>query len=294
MTTQDIDSALVHALFHPAGILAADANAWIEINAALKNLIEQDDLAFEKFQVALFEQRKTPSELEFLNYFWRITPVPGFDNLWLVQTWPNIEILDQLLVPLHQEVFHRVKNNLAMIESLLYLQKMLTKDEVICSILDDCEKRIHSMILVHVNLCHNLETDVVNMPQYLEQLIRYLINSFGSFGAYNIKTSYADIDLPSDKAVAIGLIVNELVTNSFKYGLKNTYNPTLEIRFEETPTGLKLVVADNGPGFEKLPGNEDNKSLGLMLVKMLCRDLNGKFELVNKNGASASVVFQHS
>ncbi len=291
MTTKHIDTSLIHAYIYPTGILVEGEETWLETNAALQSLIEQTTKDFERFKAALLSEKHELHQLEFEGYQWQVNLVPGHVNLWLVQSWPKSEAVTKSVSPIQQEVFHRVKNNMAMIESLLYLQKMLTKDEVISSILDDCEKRIHSMILVHVNLCNTLETDVVDMQQYLEQLIRYLINSFGTFGSYAIRTNYEKIELPSDKAVAVGLIVNELVTNSFKYGLKHTYNPTLEICFEAKQGGIELVVADNGPGFEKTPGNEENKSLGLMLVRMLCRDLNGKLELANKNGARASLLF---
>jgi two-component sensor histidine kinase len=286
MATIQIDTTLLKAMAFPAGILHDDGH-WIELNAQLTTLEENDSEKLNRFKLALLGNRWEKSSLVFQGYQWEIKPM-STERLWLVQSWP---MQVETNMALHQEVFHRVKNNLAMIESLLYLQKMLTKDEIVSSILDDCEKRIHSMILVHVNLCHSLESDMVDMQQYLEQLIRYLMNSFGSQGKFDVETSISKIELPSDKAVALGLIVNELVTNSFKYGLSSTYNPTLKISLQLNEHGTELIVADNGPGFEKLPGNEDNKSLGLMLVRMLCRDLNGKLELANEKGAKAKLIF---
>lgn len=286
MATIQIDTTLLKVMAYPAGILHEDGQ-WIEFNSQLASLEKLYSEKLNRFKLALLGNKWEKNSLVFAGYQWEMRPIKA-QGLWLVQSWPmQVETNNTL----HQEVFHRVKNNLAMIESLLYLQKMLTKDEVISSILDDCEKRIHSMILVHVNLCHSLESDIVDMQQYLEQLSRYLINSFGKQGKYLVETSISQIELPSDKAVAVGLIVNELVTNSFKYGLTNTNKPTLQISLEHHEQGIELIVADNGPGFKKLPGNEDNKSLGLMLVRMLCRDLNGKLELANHKGAKARMIF---
>ncbi len=191
-----------------------------------------------------------------------------------------------------KEVYHRVKNNLAMVEGLLYLQKNLISEQKYIDIFDECEKRIHSMALVHRNLYQTDNLNTIDIDNYLNELVQHIAMS--STLKNNVKISIninaAHFDL--NKAIPLGLITNELVTNSFKYAFHTIKNPELTISLLKEGEKYIFTVKDNGNGFETPPGSSKHKTLGLSLVTMLTTDLSGKIYFNSTQGAETRIVFQ--
>ncbi len=180
------------------------------------------------------------------------------------------------------EVYHRVKNNLNVVISLLNLQASRSSDPRLVEALTDSRNRIYAMALVHEQLYRTSDFSRINTAEYVNNLARnvreaYLINAF------KVKlhiTIDEQICLPLDVSIPLGLIVNELLTNCFKHAFPNGYDGLIGIELTRLETNtLRFVVWDNGIGFtpSNYPSFQSN-SLGLRLVEMLVDQLKGQYQ----------------
>jgi two-component sensor histidine kinase len=188
-----------------------------------------------------------------------------------------------------REIYHRVKNNLAMVEGILFLQKSVIEDPAMKGILDDCAQRIHSMALVHSDLYQSDNLDKISLKEYMDHLLSHIISSYSFKDNIKIEIDIDDIFIDFNKVISLGLICNELVTNSFKYAFPSTPKGIIKIQIKKQYFGNELLIKDTGIGF---PDNyQDKKSLGLKLVNMMVSDLNGTIFFNNNNGAEVKVLF---
>jgi len=176
-----------------------------------------------------------------------------------------------------KEVHHRVKNNLQIVISLLDLQVASIKDIKNKEILAQSKSRVYSMSLIHQKLYQSDNLAHVNMKNYLEELFTYIQNSCQNLKqevTYTLSIDNKELSLT--QAVPLGLIVNELVTNSFKYGLRDGFLNKINMSLLFNKKILILEVADSGQGFDETKNKvEIKKSLGLFLVKSLAKQLRG-------------------
>lgn len=193
----------------------------------------------------------------------------------------------QRIHTLMRELHHRVKNNLQILAGLFAMQINEQSDEHTRSTLRENEMRLMSMNLIHNKLYQN-ETDTkIAIKEYLNGLMDLLKVSFAGSGndAIKVHTTIDDILLDADIAVAIGLIVNELVTNSLKYAFGEQGGEIhLELRKTENAK-LLLEVKDNGKGM-KNASQDRERSFGLKLVYLLVRQLKASLTLQSENGTS--------
>lgn len=195
-----------------------------------------------------------------------------------------------------REVHHRVKNNLAVICSLLHLQSTQMKDEKTIETFWDMETRIHSMALVHESLYSSENLARVDFAEYARSLAENIRASYERPTApVRFVTDLEPVTMNVDLALPCGLILNELISNAFKHGLPE--NAPGEITLSLCSSGhagsYALVVRDNGTGLA--PGIDVNtcNSLGLRLVRLLTRQVHGSFELSgSEHGTSARLDFR--
>jgi two-component sensor histidine kinase len=194
----------------------------------------------------------------------------------------NIEVL-------LNELNHRVKNNLQVVCSLLKLQAQTITDEKAKHAVLESKNRLSSIILVHKRLYHNEHTTQVFMPDYLRELTESIMLAY--FGKYNenmVRYTIDSVWLPAEKVVPLGLICNELITNSFKHNAEGVAGFRIEIKMVQTNKLFHLVISDNGIGFaEKSGGN----SFGLQLVRSLVTQLSGTCQTTSGNGTSWDITF---
>ncbi|MCF6213789.1 MAG: sensor histidine kinase [Flavobacteriaceae bacterium] len=191
-----------------------------------------------------------------------------------------------------KEVHHRVKNNFQIVSSLLELQTKDIEDEKALNLANDGKNRIKSMALIHQKLYQN-ETGLVDFDEYVHLLVQELSTVYAS--NKNIKTiiNSKNMQFDIDTAIPLGLIINELVTNAYKYAFKTSGNHILNITIKkENKAFYKLTVSDNGPGLKKDINLEKIKSLGLRLVTRLTKQLQGSVTQINKNGAVFEILFK--
>ena len=191
-----------------------------------------------------------------------------------------------------KEVHHRVKNNFQIVSSLLELQTKGIEDEKALNLANEGKNRVKSMALIHQKLYQN-DTGLINFDEYIQTLVKELSYMYASEKKVetNIQTENMQFDV--DTAIPLGLIVNELITNAYKYAFDAAADNTLNISINKlNDEEYKLVVADNGKGIDDTIDLAKVKSLGLRLVKRLTKQLQGKFTVNNTKGASFEITFK--
>ena len=185
-----------------------------------------------------------------------------------------------------KEIHHRVKNNLQFISSLLSLQSRHLVDKNAISALQESRNRVNSMSLLHHNLYQKNQLTNVNMKVYLEQLVTSNLQSYNvENNKLQVQLGIDAILLDVDKAISIGLIINELINNVFKHAFPNKANGIVSIGFEQLDKNYLIEVKDNGKGMKHPAENEDNTStFGLKLIKLLIKKLNAKWKLSGQSG----------
>lgn len=190
-----------------------------------------------------------------------------------------------------KEIHHRVKNNLQVITSLFSLQRSRTQSEELKSLLDESRTRVQSIALVHEQLYRSAELAIIDLDDYLRNLLSALGSSYGA-GLVTIEASAKDVVLDVEEAVPCALIVCELVSNSFKHAFASGAGK-VSVRARQDEQGLcVLEVADNGCGMPADFDWQKASSLGLRLVRTLTRQLRGSVELDRSHGTRFTVRFR--
>jgi two-component sensor histidine kinase len=180
-----------------------------------------------------------------------------------------------------REVHHRVKNNLAVICSLFYLQSTHMKDNEAAQIFRDMERRVHSMALVHESLHRSEDMACIDFAEYARTLAEDIFSSHSSPSVpVQLKTKLERVIMSVDLAVLCGLILNELISNALQHAFPNGGDGEIQVTLRSSPDGkCSLRVEDNGVGIPIALDVNADKSLGLRLVRSLTRQIRGLFEL---------------
>ena len=285
----------------------------------LQKLVHPDDLPTVQAHY-LFDQPTSPAELEYRwcdrsgEFHWAqasIFPIYENEEDRQIRRVNMIQIIVQDITErrraqeqirssleekeiLLKEIHHRVKNNLQIVSSLLHLQSRNIKDAEIISAFDNSQHRIASMAMVHEELYRSEDLTRIDFSTYIHNLIDHLFESYNVDShriAIDIQVNNAFLDI--DTAIPLGLIINELVTNSLKHAFladaRGTIHISLNVPDEEN---FRLVIGDDGRGF---PGDVDlqhSPSLGLKLVDSLASQLKATFELDRSAGTSFVIARQ--
>jgi two-component sensor histidine kinase len=191
------------------------------------------------------------------------------------------------------EIHHRVKNNLAVVNGLLELQSSYLDDEKTIQALKESQNRIKSIALLHEKLYEHKTLKEVNVKDYINELTQFIEQSYAPAKKEIKFHSHIDnINLEMDKAMPFALLLNELMSNSYKYAFTNKEQGSIEIAFTKQSNNYIFEYSDTGLGFDY--NTEINKdSLGLNLITSFSQQLNGHFEYINKkNGMFFVLKFQ--
>jgi len=193
-----------------------------------------------------------------------------------------------------QEIHHRVKNNMTVIHSLLYMQATKVKDEHYRVLLSESMNRIKTMALIHERLYQSENLNEINFNDYLRDIVKNITSSHWiESGKVAVEMDIQDASLGVDDAIPCGLIVNELVTNALEHafpeGRDGKIRLTLQIKDQDE---VELTVADNGIGMPEDLDSRKADSLGLTLVDSLVRQLRGNIILKTEEGAGFLITFK--
>jgi PAS domain S-box-containing protein len=201
----------------------------------------------------------------------------------------NIEQKEVLL----REIHHRVKNNLAIVISLLNFQLNNNSNEELTRIIIDIQMRIRSMALIHEYLYRSENLDRIPLANYIESLSVIIMTAFSGHRIHMIH-DLDPIDVSIETAVPMGLIINELLTNAFKYAFPKGAPGEIHIRLKkEDGEQCFLVVEDNGIGLPEDPSMDSEKSLGFYIVRILVEQLAGNIKIVREKGTSFQIRFMN-
>lgn len=189
------------------------------------------------------------------------------------------------------EVNHRVKNNLAVIVSLLNLKRDMSLNDETKSALNECRNRVMSMALVHQKMYQSKSKTYVAMQPYIDDLVQDIKSSLNFKKEIKVDLLVEDIQLSVINAIPMGLILNELITNSFKHAFHDVAEPEIKISLHELEKNqIRLLVKDNGKGGEALQmSNKD--SLGLSLISSLTEQMDGKSSFAINLGLEFTLTF---
>lgn len=211
-----------------------------------------------------------------------------------------------------KEQNHRVKNNLQIVSSLLSLQSKRLTDDAAKEAVEESRLRVESMAILHRRLYDGDKLARVNVDEFIRELVSSVLKSYG-YDGIQPEFRIATIQLSADKAVPLGLIMNELTTNACKYAFPATETPRYVVRCSQHKQLITLDVADNGPGLDR-PGRANTRpeestrwgtgpltgtdvltakktSFGIQLIQAQAEQLRGTYQFGTVDGAATGVLF---
>jgi two-component sensor histidine kinase len=191
-----------------------------------------------------------------------------------------------------KEIHHRVKNNLQVISSMLNIQsfKAATGEEF--KALEGSKKRIDAMALIQELLYARNNFKEIEIKPYLEQLTKSIADSYHVAGkTITLEIGCDPLSFSLDKAIPLGLLINEMLTNAFKYAFNECESGIVEIELKQQRKDFRLRITDNGSGFPDDLENRKKKSMGMELIELLTEQLGGKLQVESGQGVAYSLVF---
>ncbi len=190
-----------------------------------------------------------------------------------------------------KEVHHRVKNNMASIENLLSLQLESLTDPASISVLTKALGRVAGMRILYDKILVSDAYQAVSLRDYLGELVESLVTLFDDSSNVTLDMRGDDVAIASKKVFPLGIIINELVTNAMKHAPAADRRGAIVITVTSEHARVTVTVHDNGPGLPAGFDIDTSRGLGLLLVGMLSRQIEGVFALENEGGAKATIEF---
>jgi len=192
-----------------------------------------------------------------------------------------------------KEIHHRVKNNLQIITSLLNLQFNSINDKRVIDALLKTKNRINSMALIHTKLYQSDNLSSMNFEEYMKDITHYISKSYNTQNIkHTIKHSGAAFNI--DLSINLGLIITELLTNSYKHAFNEKKKGAIKIEvITNSNNKHKLIIEDNGTGIRESVDGKQSQSLGLEIVKDLVDQINGTIETISNKGVKYLIAFEH-
>jgi len=217
--------------------------------------------------------------------------VVSFDVSEQVRTQKALSAAVAAREALLQELHHRVKNNLQVISSLLTMQADSLQDAAVADALRESQQRVQCMALIHERLTRDDRTDSLDFSGYVQSLARDLFYCYGAEpGRIHLSFELQSVWLPLSQAIPSGLIINEILTNAFKYAFPGAKGGGIVISLALEDDLVKLTIADDGVGIAAGFDWKESHSLGLRIVDILRRQLEGSVRL--ESGQSGGTVFE--
>ncbi|MGQ0829044.1 MAG: ligand-binding sensor domain-containing protein [Bacteroidota bacterium] len=193
-----------------------------------------------------------------------------------------------------KEVHHRVKNNLQIINSLINIQSNYVDDPKAVEIFREIRNRIRSITLVHEKLYKSKDYGNINVKEYINMLVEGLIETYSINKQIDLKLNLEVQYFNLNTIIPIGLFLNEIISNSFKYGFNGLEHGIIEVELYKSDdlNEYTLIIGDNGLGYDDKLFEDQNATLGLELIKILSIQLNGTVQKMEKPGTYYILKFK--
>gem|GEM_PF-632861 len=195
-----------------------------------------------------------------------------------------------------KEIHHRVKNNLQTIVSLLNLQAGYSKDKQVLEVFKNSQERVRAMALIHEKLYESRDLSQIDFQEYIHSLVAHLFESYSLRpDIVQLKMKIENVALDIDTAIPLGLLINELVSNSLKHAFPQNRKGELRVHLsqsEDEEYDYTLIIEDNGVGFSGGTDFQDSKTLGMVLISSLVKKLKGIMDIGRKNGTRFTIKFK--
>jgi PAS domain S-box-containing protein len=192
-----------------------------------------------------------------------------------------------------RELHHRVKNNVQVMASLLRLQTGHIKNKKMQDMINSYLGRIQSMGIIHEKLYQSEDLARINLSHYIRSLATHLFHTYGvNTNAVKLRVEMEDVHLDINRAIPLGLIINEIVSNSLKHAFPLSKKGEVFISLQSTDeANAVLKIIDTGIGIPKEIDSKNPQSLGLQLVNDLVKQIGGRFELTREKGTVFKITF---
>ncbi|WP_461100311.1 tetratricopeptide repeat-containing sensor histidine kinase [Spirosoma koreense] len=191
-----------------------------------------------------------------------------------------------------KEIHHRVKNNLQIISSLLHSQSVFLTDPMAQSAIRESQNRVHAMALIHQKMYQSDKLANVDLSEYIEEIVDYLITSFDRQDTVGRQISVAPVGLDITLAVPLGLLINEAVTNSLKHAFPSEQTGCIVIELiKPDRKTYRLTIRDNGIGLPADVNPNQSQTLGLSLIRGLSKQLQGTLQVDQNDGVQLILLF---
>jgi two-component sensor histidine kinase len=191
-----------------------------------------------------------------------------------------------------KEVYHRVKNNLQVVQSLLNLQRHALPEGLARDAMSDSVQRVRAMALVHEKLYQSGNLAAVSLPKYTRELMEQIAEAHGAARSnIRLHADIADIETGLDGAVPYGLLLTELITNALKHAFPSGRSGSIRVALIRESEGDRLTVSDDGAGYAgELGASSHPSSMGLKLADSLARQLGGELRTRSDAGTISSAL----
>jgi PAS domain S-box-containing protein len=194
---------------------------------------------------------------------------------------------------LMREIYHRTKNNLMVISSLLNLQSRYIKDENTQSIFKESQNRAKSMAMIHEKLYKSEDLEHLNFSEYIINLSNDLYDTYTlDKNLIKLVLDIDDVTLNVEISIPLALIMNELLTNSLKHAFPNGKSGEIKVELKKYDEIIKLTVSDNGIGFPEDLDYNNTDTLGMLIVNSLTDQIDGELNLEKNNGTRFTLTFK--
>ncbi|HZW40087.1 MAG TPA: chemotaxis protein CheB [Ignavibacteriaceae bacterium] len=209
----------------------------------------------------------------------------------LVKSEDNYRILLKEKELILKEIHHRIKNNMNVIYSILNLQADEDNNVHSKNSLLDAAARVHSMMILYDKLYRSADNNTANIKEYFPSLIEEMLLIFPKFAKVELNSQLKDISVGAHVLSCVGIILNELITNSMKYAFKNRDDGIISISALSEENHIIISYEDDGPGIPEKITNGNPNSFGLLLISTMAAQINGKINMKNENGVKYILEF---
>lgn len=192
---------------------------------------------------------------------------------------------------LFRELHHRIKNNLNMVTNLLNLKSKITENQELTEFIKETQNRIQSIAKTHDQLLKLEEFDELFTKQYIDELVDGLINSYTTNPEmFTLDLKVENFKMKVDDILILGLLINEIISNAFKYAYDDLMKGKIVLHFERKQDQVHLLIGDEGKGM-KSKNSKKSTSLGINLIHLFVKQLKGTMETVGTKGVMYSIYF---